>query len=365
MSAYDSQPDPDDMFAETRMTFGEHIEDLRTHLLRAIKGFLICFLLAFIVAKPILKWIERPVKNQLIAFWERYYANKQKEFLDDPRNRNQPPIRITVRLGPVLKESEKELDLMPGFLAILRDLGADEFAKLRQFQRDDWKIQQMEIVNPEDFVAAVMPLSRKIYPPGLTTLNATEALFVYFKVAMVTGLVLGSPWILLQLWLFIGAGLYPHEKKYVHLFLPFSIGLFIAGVLICEFFVIDKAVEALLWFNEWLDFPPELRLNEWLGFAIMMPLVFGVSFQTPLVMLALQRVGIFTIETYKSKRKISWFVMALFAAVITPSVDPFSMVLLWVPMGLLYEIGIWLCKFLPGRPLIDFEETEADETVEV
>jgi sec-independent protein translocase protein TatC len=119
------------------------------------------------------------------------------------------------------------------------------------------------------------------------------------KVAIVTGFVIGSPWIFWQIWMFIAAGLYPHEKRLVNVYLPVSLGLFFLGVIICQFGVMPEAIKALLWFNEFLDFEPDLRLNEWLGFAIMMPLVFGLSFQTPLVMLFLERVGILSIEQYR------------------------------------------------------------------
>ena len=103
--------------------------------------------------------------------------------------------------------------------------------------------------------------------------------------------------------MFVAAGLYPPEKRLVHVYLPVSLGLFLAGVLICEFFVIPKAIEALLWFNEWLGFKPDLRLNEWLSFAIFMPLIFGLSFQTPLVMVFLNKLGIVGVETFRGKRK--------------------------------------------------------------
>src|SRR6516165_5792691 len=119
--------------------------------------------------------------------------------------------------------------------------------------------------------------------------------------------------------------------------MPFSIGLFAAGVLVCQFLVLPSAVEALLGFNEWLGYEPELRLSEWLGFAVLMPLVFGLAFQTPLVMLLLQHVGMVRVEAYRGKRRFAWFILALFAAVASPSTDAYSMLLLWVPLCLLYE----------------------------
>src|SRR5712692_6827717 len=185
-------------------------------------------------------------------------------------------------------------------------------------------------MNPAQFFLAVNKLDKLVRPPTLTTLSVQEAFVVYFKVSLMTGFVIGSPWIFYQIWMFIAAGLYPHEKKYVNYFLPFSLGLFLAGVAVCELFVMTKAVEALLWFNEWLGFEPDLRLNEWLGFAIFMPVVFGLSFQTPLVMLFLERIGILSVDSFRSKRRIAWFVMAVFAALITPSIDAISMIYLWL-----------------------------------
>ncbi|HKD78023.1 MAG TPA: twin-arginine translocase subunit TatC, partial [Ktedonobacterales bacterium] len=160
-------------------------------------------------------------------------------------------------------------------------------------------------------------------------------------------------------WMFIAAGLYPNEKRLVNVYLPFSLFLFISGVLVCQFLVMPRAIEAMLWFNEWLGMSADMRLNEWLSFAVMMPVVFGASFQTPLVMMFLHKVGILTVQTMREYRKIAWFVMAIFAAVITPSVDALSMIFLWVPMGALYELGILLCVWQGEQAkLFEWEEDE-------
>src|SRR5262249_40955687 len=153
-----------------------------------------------------------------------------------------------------------------------------------------------------------------------------------------------SPYVFWQLWSFVAAGLYPHEKHYVHKYLPLSLSLFLGGVFLCQFAVIPKSIEALLWFNDWIGLTPDLRLNEWLGFAILLPLVFGVSFQTPLVMLFLKRIGIMTVATYLAAWRMAVFILAFFAALITPTPDAFTMLLMWVPLCGLYFLGIYLCK---------------------
>lgn len=379
MAPNDLPPDPDDMFADTRMTFGEHIEDLRIHLIRAGVGFAIAVFISFFLSKYVLKFISEPVVRQLNDFWERHYKREEVKLFKDMGE--VPPISVPMRWPrrsmrqfflaefPGLNElagPQPPLDLLHGVQAVLRTLEVDDLVRWHEVSKDSFvEIDNIQIPNPRELMVRLQQLNLKIKPPGLTTLSVQEAFMVYFKISLLTGLVLGSPWIFYQIWAFIAAGLYPSEKKYVNVFLPFSLGLFLGGVFLCEFFVMDKAIAALLWFNEWLGLTPDLRLNEWLGFAIFMPLVFGVSFQTPLVMLFIQRVGIFTVDTFRDKRRIAWFVLAVFAAIITPSVDPISMILLWLPMGLLYELGILLCVYLPGRPLIDFEDFEGDEQIEV
>ena len=97
--------------------------------------------------------------------------------------------------------------------------------------------------------------------------------------------------------------MYPHEKRYVNLYLPMSLVLFLAGVAVCEFIVIPKALAYLLGFNEWMGLENELRLNEWLTFALLMPIMCGLAFQTPLVMLFLERLGIVNVDFYRKYRR--------------------------------------------------------------
>ncbi len=93
-----------------------------------------------------------------------------------------------------------------------------------------------------------------------------EVMVTYFKVAFVSALVIASPWVFYQMWLFIAAGLYPHEKRYVCTALPASLVLFLAGVALCQFVVLPSAVKALLQFNEWAGYDPDLQAARVDGF---------------------------------------------------------------------------------------------------
>jgi sec-independent protein translocase protein TatC len=405
-------PDPDDFFKDTRMSFADHIEELRQHLWRAVYGFLIALFFSLFIGKAVLDIITGPVKTQLDAYYGRHMARVLAEqagvkpeqlslFRRHAFYRKQLKALI---LGeevpqdrPVIKpdeEAEKEklaeegkAPARTGFLGVLDSisslwaslggeagsekaaLSSDWSGPTTTIRESDqgkelvylWVRQENALVAGADVAKSIRELL-KIDSP--TTLRAEEAFFVWFKVCMVTGLVLGSPWIFYQIWAFVAAGLYPHEKRLVHFYLPISLGLFLFGVVICQVAVIPRALGALLWFNEWLGIKPDIRLNDWLGFAIFMPVVFGVSFQTPLVMLLLNRLGIMSGERFAASRRMAWFFMAVFAAMITPSTDAFSMLFLWVPMSLLFELGILLIWMSPP-PQASEEDSEAGELVEI
>jgi sec-independent protein translocase protein TatC len=184
----------------------------------------------------------------------------------------------------------------------------------------------------------------------------TEPFMVYFKVSIYCGVVLSSPWVFYQFWLFVGAALYPHERRYVRVLLPLSLGLFLGGILLCEFVVLPVGVAYLLSYHEWLNLEPDLRLSEWLTFALLMPLVFGFCFQTPLVMVFLQRVGILDADTFRRHRRLALFLLTILAAVVTVTPDAYNMLALTLPLWGLYELGILLCR-LTARPEDDPEES--------
>ncbi len=180
------------------------------------------------------------------------------------------------------------------------------------------------------------------------TLNVQEAFMTYLKVALIGGIVLTSPWIFYQIWQFVAAGLYPNEQRYVYVFLPFSLVLFLSGITFCFFLVFPFVLSFLLGFNDWLGVTPQIRLSEWISFAVLMPLLFGVSFQLPLVMLFLERLSIFDAKIYREKRRIAILVIAIASMMLTPA-DPASMILMMIPLVLLYELGIWLCQYIAQR----------------
>ena len=377
----------EDMFAESRMSLGEHIEELRYRMIAALKWLLFFLIIGFIldaiggatgnekfgVGKPMLKVITAPVEEQARDFYYRRALKTKEEKLKTLRRSEQAEI------AALREKMGDDKSLSPLSSAERRTLLGSP-SEMRTFV----KTKQLESVfgpalsgAPEEFA-----LTLQVYPAEisnlsdtgatltdgkqyLTTLSAQEAFVVYFKVSMLCGIVLASPFIFYQFWAFIGAGLYPHEKKYMYLFLGPSVVLFILGVLLCQFLVLPGAVKALLMFNEMLGFDPDIRLNEWMSLAIILPLVFGISFQTPLVMVFMNRIGLFTAHDYLTKWRFACFIIAVFAALVTPTPDVVTMLYLFMPMFLLYLIGILFCHLFPGFDPNEVEEGVTAEEVAV
>jgi sec-independent protein translocase protein TatC len=338
----------DDLFADTRMSFGDHIEALRTHMWRAIIGFVVALLFSLLLGRPLVEFIALPVESSLKKFHDRRVEQVRKD-LENGGDQN-----ITQANLP------KEMDVLMNRKQLVEALGLKDAPA----GADEWFEIPIRI-KPVQTALLLDAAERHVgRPTTLATLTVTEAFIVYFKVSVYCGIVLASPWIFYQIWMFVAAGLYPHERRYINVYLPFSLCLFLAGVFLCEFVVLPKAVDYLLSFNDWMGVEPNLRLSDWLTFAIVMPLMFGCSFQTPLVMLFLNRLGLVSVEMYTKHRRMALFALACVAVILSASPDAISYLSLVIPMWALYEFGIVLCRFMP-RPEPARDGADEEEMVEV
>lgn len=123
-------------------------------------------------------------------------------------------------------------------------------------------------------------------------------------------------------------------------------------------FALQPVLDFLLSFNRWMGITPDLRISEWLSFVLLLPLGFGISFQLPLVMLFLERIGIFTVSSYVSRWRVSVLVIFVLSMVCTPG-DPYSMLLMACNLTVLYFGGILLCRLMPKRKS-EFEDLDVN-----
>ena len=187
------------------------------------------------------------------------------------------------------------------------------------------------------------------------SLATTDGFLIWLKAGLITGLLIALPAIIWFLWTFVAAGLYPHEQKYVYVFLPISLLLFFAGLCLAFFFVFAPVLDFLFSFNRSMGIAPEMRINDWLSFVMFLPLGFGIAFQLPLVMLFVNRIGIISVEAYFQKWRIAVMAISVLSMLLTPA-DPISMVLMAGPLTFLYFLGIGMCKWMPATSANPFDE---------
>ena len=182
----------------------------------------------------------------------------------------------------------------------------------------------------------------------LQTLAPADGFVTFVKIALITGLIISSPWVFYQLWMFIAAGLYPHEKKYVHLAAPFSAILFIAGAVFFMFVVAPITLGFLVKFNErFLGVSSKFTFQHYISFVTHLMLVFGLAFQTPTAIFFLNRTGLVSLKALAHSRKYVLLVIFIVAAMVTPP-DVVSQVTLAIPLYLLFELGI-LLSYIASR----------------
>lgn len=177
----------------------------------------------------------------------------------------------------------------------------------------------------------------------LQTLAPSEGFGAYMKISLISGLLLSSPWVFYQLWMFVSAGLYPNEKRYVYLAAPFSAALFIAGALFFFFVVAPLALAFLVKFNEKiLRVSSNFTFCNYITFVTTLMLVFGIAFQTPIAIFFLNKTGLVSLWALRRSRALVLLGVFIVAAVATPGPDVVSQITLAVPLYLLFELGILL-----------------------
>ena len=180
----------------------------------------------------------------------------------------------------------------------------------------------------------------------LQSLAPADGFTSYMEISVMAGVVLASPWIFYQLWMFVSAGLYPNEKRYVYVAAPFSAGLFITGALFFVFVIAPVTLKFLVMFNkEVLGVDSNFTFQNYVSFITIMMLIFGVAFQTPIAIFFLIRTGLVSIQAMTRSRRIVIFGIVILAAVATPGSDMFSLFSLAIPLYLLFEAGILLGWF--------------------
>lgn len=349
-------PRSKDLFDDSTMTFGEHLEALRLHLFKAAIGLILAMIVTLSFGNRFVDLIRRPIDRALVrnklfneeevsSFWGQvtgfFHKAPKATGAEGPNavEQEKPPADLADQTTILVHVKPSEI------LRILHGADPAKFPDPKAGENEKRVPLALSAREFREFRQTTEASNRPI------TLNVQEAFMMYIKVALVAGFILSSPWIFYQLWQFVAAGLYPNERRYVHVYLPMSVALFLLGVCFAFYLALPLVLDFLLSFNRWLGVVPQIRLSEWVSFVILLPVMFGLSFQLPMVMLFLERIGIFQISDYRSRRRLAIFAMTVASMVLSPGGDIGTMMLMLIPLLILYEFGIVLCgRWKPDRP---------------
>lgn len=327
----------EDLFEGKKMSFGEHLEELRIALVRSLLGLAIGIVIGFTISKHVIRVVVTPLEASLKQYYLEHTADKvAAEYGGDAATRKERKEQV-IDNGLVFEDVFVEKSELKQLLSDPDSLVVSATETTQEPTAEEW---------PE-FEFVRFRIWKDVAYRTIST-STTESFLSWMKVGIITGLTVAAPWIFLQLWIFVAEGLYPAERRYVYIYLPFSLLLFVAGASLAYFFVFEPVLDFLLSFNATMGAEPNLRISEWLSFFLLLPLGFGIGFQLPLVMLFLNRIGVVSVDLYLSQWRIAILIIFVAAMFLTPS-DPQSMLLLALPLTVLYFLGIALCKFLPQR----------------
>lgn len=185
-----------------------------------------------------------------------------------------------------------------------------------------------------------------IEPAGKVVFTSpADAFVVRLMLLICGGVVLALPVVIYQLWQFVAAGLKENEKKHIRFFAPASFILFVAGCVFGYWVVIPTGMKFLLSFST-DRIVPMITLPNYISFIVTLVLAFGLCFQLPLVLMFLAKIGIVTPAFLVQKRKHAVVLILIASAVLTPSPDAVSQVLMAGPLLVLYELGVIASKFM-------------------
>ena len=176
-------------------------------------------------------------------------------------------------------------------------------------------------------------------------LRPAEAFMVYLKIALLAGLILASPMVLFQLYSFVRPALTLREKHYALCTIPIIIVLFLGGMLFSYYFVFPRAVEFFLGFGNG-HVNPLISMESYLDFLLMLVVPFGFIFNIPVVFLLLAYLKLLPVNALGRYHKHVILAAFILAAFITPTPDIITQSLLALPMVVLYELRLVLCKLL-------------------
>jgi sec-independent protein translocase protein TatC len=346
--------------------FLEHLEDLRVMITRVVITLLISMIVCFSFQDELMAILQKPVNE----VWRVHAKSLLPEDIT-PENWEQAKKieRAAIGLSPenagfLIAQQSLEVRQRVQIISLLRALVVlpkeQQSAFLEHSKADKAVTDKLAVLLEKG-------ASPDIDPRGnvqmMSTLKPTEGFMLSMKLAFFAGIIVAFPLLLMYILQFVLPGLHSHEKKVLWPALAIGFGLFLFGVAFAYFFVLPRA---LVFFHEWslkLGVSNDWRIGEYITFATQFTLLFGLSFELPVVVMVLVKIGLLTYESMSRTRSYAILAIVVAAAIITPTPDAFTLCLMAAPMIVLYEACIWLAWF-DARKQRRMEEAEERERME-
>ena len=314
---------------DNTMSLGDHLEELRIRLILAILGLVVGTVICLFFGQRIISFIEGPYDKIMEGYAEKKVDEFQTPwvYLSDTFFNN---MLGTIDSDP----NAPEID--PNVVTFAKKIYADTVASL---------------FDDPNYVAAVAEVHSSA-SGKLVVLAPADPFIGYMKISLITGLIVSSPWVFYHLWMFVAAGLYASERRYVKIAVPFSTALFVIGALFFLFVVAPISLGFFLGFGNYIGVLSNWTFQKYISFVTMLMLVFGLGFQTPVAIFVLNRTGLVSIENLKKSRKYVIIGMFALAAAVTPP-DVISQITLAIPLYALFELGILLSWFAERKKKLE------------
>lgn len=304
-----------------RMSFGDHLEELRSRIFKAVGAVL----LGVLVLMP----FKRTVTEVYIAPYRKCWHLQYEKFV----------AGLDAKIGLVGRYEDLDAEHKKAVDAKFAGLHPLERSQIEFHRTYRGEIERGDF--PPSLVGTIETQGNFPLSYNLKATGGLDDIWIFMTASMLFGLILASPVVLWQIWAFIGAGLYRNEKKVVWTYVPFGVSLLAAGVLFGYFLAVPYGYFMLVDYMQLDQVGPMFTVSHYFSFFFSFCSALGLVFQLPLVMLILAKLDIVRHDTMRKQWR--YFVLAIFAiAMLVTPPDPFSMCLMATPMILLYLLGLVL-----------------------
>ena len=353
--------------------FLEHLDDLRKMLMRIVVTLLVSITLCFVFNKWFFEVIQYPMERAGLA-------SAQERNLPEGIDLEQwKQVHTAARGASVLQGPGRELFLTkvvpdPKLRAYAEAMLIYHTADMIPLEQQTIYMEEATKILPEPFQATALEAGRailKVRPQSsleaLRPVIETEAFapaetfMLSMKLSMFAGIIVSFPLLFYFILEFILPGLNPRERKLLWPALAVGFGLFLMGVFFAYYFVVPNALEFFHEYSRDLGIRDGWRIGNYISFVVSFCLIFGVSFELPVIVMILVKLGLLTSTTMRRTRSWAIVIITVSGAILTPTGDILTLSLLAGPMIIMYEICIWLALALEKKNArLEAEEAERD-----